>query len=100
MTALSGRPQRLVNDKLDHRRRLVDRPAARLLGARKLPLGLARVARRPIDCLAILTASVASVVILTCFVISGCQLAAWFKERRLETFVLEGLEYGSGADRV
>jgi len=65
-----------------------------------LPLGLARVARRPIDCLAILTASVASVVILTCFVISGCQLAAWFKERRLETFVLEGLEYGSGADRV
>ena len=38
--------------------------AARLIGARRLPIGLATVARRPIDCLAILTASVASIVII------------------------------------
>jgi hypothetical protein len=63
MTAVSGRHQRLVNDKLGHRRRLHEL-AARLIGARRLPIGLAMVARRPIDCLAILTARVASIVII------------------------------------
>jgi hypothetical protein len=64
MTAVSGRQQRLVNDKLGHRRRLEHGLVARLIGARRLAIGLATVARRPIDCLAILTASVASIVII------------------------------------
>ena len=66
MTAGSGRHQRLVNDKLGHRRRLTRGQAARLIGTRKrkLPIGLAIVVRRPIDCLAILTACVASIVII------------------------------------
>jgi hypothetical protein len=42
----------------------IDRLAAQVIGARRLPIGLAMVARRPIDCLAILTASVASIVII------------------------------------
>ena len=64
MTGVSGRQQRLVNGKLGHRRRREYGLAARLIGARRLPMGLAMVARRPIDCLAILTASVVSIVII------------------------------------
>ena len=64
MTAISGRQQRLVNRKSGHRRRLEYGLAARLIGARRLPIGLAMVVRRPIDCLAILTASVVSIVII------------------------------------
>jgi hypothetical protein len=64
MTAVSGRRRRLVNDKLPDRRRLDHGLGARLIGARRLPIGLSMVARRPIDCLAILTASVASIVII------------------------------------
>jgi hypothetical protein len=64
MTGVSGRQQRLVNGKLGHRRRREHGLAARLIGARRLPIGLAMVARRPIDCLAILTASVVSIVII------------------------------------
>ena len=64
MTAVSGRRRRVVNDKLRDRRRLDHGLAARLIGARRLPIGLSRVVRRPIDCLAILTASVASIVII------------------------------------
>jgi hypothetical protein len=64
MTAVSGRRRRVVNDKLRDRRRLDHGLAARLIGARRLPIGLSMVARRPIDCLAILTASVASIVII------------------------------------
>ena len=64
MTGVSGRQQRLVNGKLGHRRRREYGLAARLIGARRLPIGLAMVARRPIDCLAILTASVVSIVII------------------------------------
>jgi hypothetical protein len=64
MTAISGRRRRVVDDKLRDRRRLDHGPAARLIGARRLPMGLSMVARRPIDCLAILTASVASIVII------------------------------------
>ena len=64
MTAISGRRRRVVNDKLRDRRRLDHGLAARLIGARRLPIGLSMVARRPIDCLAILTASVASIVII------------------------------------
>jgi len=58
MTAISGRRRRVAGDKSRHGL------AARLIGARRLPIGLATVARRPIDCLAILTASVASIVII------------------------------------
>jgi hypothetical protein len=54
----------VVNDKLRDRRRLDHGLAARLIGARRLPIGLSMVVRRPIDCLAILTASVASIVII------------------------------------
>jgi hypothetical protein len=64
MTAVSGRRRLVVNDKVRDRRRLDHGLAARLIGARRLPIGLAMVARRPIDCLAILTASVASIVII------------------------------------
>jgi hypothetical protein len=64
MTAVSGRHRRAVNDKVRDRRRLEHGLAARLTGACRLPIGLAMVARRPIDCLAILTASVASIVII------------------------------------
>ena len=64
MTAVFGRRQRVINDKLGHRRRLKYGLSARLIGARRLPIGLSMVARRPIDCLAILTASVASIVII------------------------------------
>ena len=64
MTAVSGRHRRVVNDKVRDRRRLEHGLAARLIGARRLPIGLSMVARRPIDCLAILTASVASIVII------------------------------------
>ena len=64
MTAVSGRHRRVVNDKVRDRRRLDHGLAARLIGARRLPIGLSMVARRPIDCLAILTASVASIVII------------------------------------
>lgn len=64
MTGVSGRQQRSVNGKLGHRRRREYGLAARLIGARRLPIGLAMVARRPIDCLAILTASVVSIVII------------------------------------
>ena len=56
MTAVAG-PRRRVGKEI----------AARLIGARGLPIGLriwALVARRPIDSLAILTAGVASVVII------------------------------------
>jgi hypothetical protein len=56
MTAVSG-PRRRVSKEI----------AARLIGARGLPIGLriwALVARRPIDSLAILTAGVASIVII------------------------------------
>ena len=56
MTAVSG-PRRRVGKEI----------AARLIGARGLPIGLriwALVARRPIDSLAILTAGVASIVII------------------------------------
>ena len=56
MTAVSG-PRRRVSKEI----------AARLIGARGLPIGLriwALVARRPIDLLAILTAGVASIVII------------------------------------
>ena len=64
MTAISGRRRRVVNDKLRDRRRLDHGLAARSIGARRLPIRLAMVVRRPIDCLAILTASVASIVII------------------------------------
>jgi len=64
MTAISGRRRRVANDKSRDRRRLDHGLAARLIGARRLPIGLSMVARRPIDCLAILTASVASIVII------------------------------------
>ena len=64
MTAISGRRRRVANDKSRDRRRLDHVLAARLIGARRLPIGLSMVARRPIDCLAILTASVASIVII------------------------------------
>ena len=64
MTAVSGRRRRVVNDKLRDRRHLDHRLAARLTGARRLPIGLSMVVRRPIDCLAILTASAASIVII------------------------------------
>jgi hypothetical protein len=64
MTAVSGRRRRVVNDKLRDRRRLDHGVTARLIGARRLPIGLSMVSRRPIDCLAILTASVASIVII------------------------------------
>ena len=63
MTAVSGRHKRVVSDKSGHRRRLAHGLPARL-SARWLPIGLAMVARRPFDCLAILTASVASIVII------------------------------------
>ena len=56
MTAVSG-PRRRVGKEI----------AARLIGARGLPIGLriwALVARRPIDSLGILTAGVASIVII------------------------------------
>ena len=58
MTAISGRRRRVADDKSRHGL------AARLIGARRLPIRLSMVVRRPIDCLAILTASVASIVII------------------------------------
>jgi len=61
MTAVSGRRRRVVNDKVRYRRRL--EPGERLIGARR-PVGLSMVARRPTDCLAIVTASVVSIVII------------------------------------
>jgi hypothetical protein len=64
MTAISGRRRRVANHKSRDRRRLDHGLAARLIGARRLPIGLSMVARHPIDCLAILTASVASIVII------------------------------------
>ena len=64
MTAISGRRRRVANDKSRDRRRLDHGLAAKLIGASRLPIGLAMVARRPIDCLAILTASAASIVII------------------------------------
>jgi hypothetical protein len=50
MTAISGRRRRVANDKSRDRRRLDHGLAAQLIGARRLPIGLAMVARRPIDC--------------------------------------------------
>jgi hypothetical protein len=64
MTAISGRRRRVANHKSRDRRRVDHGSTARLIGARRLPIGLSMVARRPIDCLAILTASVASIVII------------------------------------
>jgi hypothetical protein len=64
MTAISGRRRRVADDKLRDRRRLNHGLAAQLIGARRLPIRLSMVVRRPIDCLAILTASVASIVII------------------------------------
>src|SRR6476646_11891719 len=64
MTGVSGRHRRVVNDKVRDRRRLDHGLAARLIGARRLPIRLSMVVRHPIDCLAILTASVASIVII------------------------------------
>jgi hypothetical protein len=64
MTAVFGRRQRVINDKLGHRRRLKYGLSARLIGARRLPIGLSMVARRPVDFLAILSASMASIVII------------------------------------
>jgi hypothetical protein len=64
MTAISGRRRRVADDKSRDRRRLDHGLAARLIGACRLPIRLAMVVRRPIDCLAILTASVASIVII------------------------------------
>jgi hypothetical protein len=61
MIAVSGRRRRVV--KRDPRR-LEHGLAALLIRTRRLPIGLSMVARRPIDCLAILTASVASIVIV------------------------------------
>ena len=48
MTGVSGRQQRLVNGKLGHRRRREYGLAARLIGARRLPIGLA-IGRAPSD---------------------------------------------------
>ena len=56
--------RRVADDKSRDRRRLDHGLAARLIGARRLPIRLSMVVRRPIDCLAILTASVASIVII------------------------------------
>jgi hypothetical protein len=64
MIAVSGRRRRVVNDKQRDPRRLEHGLAALLIGTRRLPKGLSMVARRPIDCLAILTASMASIVIV------------------------------------
>ena len=64
MTAISGRRRRVANHKSRDRRRLDHGLAARLIGARRLPIGLAMVVGPPIHCLAILTASVASIVII------------------------------------
>jgi hypothetical protein len=64
MTAISGRRRRVADDKLRDRRRLNHGLAAQLIGARRLPIRLSMVVRRPIDRLAILTASVASIVII------------------------------------
>jgi hypothetical protein len=64
MTAISGRRRCVANDKSRDRRRLDHGLSARLIGARRLPIGLSLVLRRPIDCLAVLTASVASIVII------------------------------------
>jgi len=66
--------------KLRDRRRLDHRVAARLNRARGLPIGLriwAVVARRPIDSLAILTASVASIAII----INAVFLQSGFRSR-------------------
>jgi hypothetical protein len=64
MTAISGRSRRVADDKSRDRRRLDHGLAARLIGARRLSIRLSMVVRHPIDCLAILTASVASIVII------------------------------------
>ena len=56
--------RRVADDKSRDRRRLDHGLAARLIVARRLPIRLSMVVRRPIDCLAILTASVASIVII------------------------------------
>jgi hypothetical protein len=64
MIAISGRRRRVADDKLRDRRRLNHGLAAQLIGARRLPIRLSMVVRRPIDRLAILTASVASIVII------------------------------------
>jgi len=86
MTAVFGRRQRVINDKLGHRRRLKYGLSARLIGARRLPIGLSMVARRPVDFLAILSASVASIVISPPF-------SSWRSARR-RTAIFPALSRG------
>src|SRR5690348_477695 len=85
MTAVSGRRRRVVKDKLGDRRRLRQGLAARIAHTCRLQIRLTIVARRPIDCLAVFTASAASIAII----VNALCLQSGFRHRT-DTDGLEG----------